>query len=74
MKRDYTMITLEEEHGFQCCSKARAEALAKLETIRTHRKHQAFLTTTYRNLQSRLTWAVALELCWKNGKLVTKGN
>lgn len=69
--RDHAMITPDEEHDFQFSSRKRADLFARLETIKTKRRHQIFLTTTYRNLQPRTAWVVVLALCWKNGTMQT---
>ncbi len=68
---EMSMITAADEHDFQFASKQRAQLAARIETVRTGHKHQAFLTTTYRDLTPRICWYVCLSLAWKNGKLVT---
>jgi len=70
-RREYSMITIDEEHSFQFSSKHRAIQCARLETIHTGRKHQHILTVTYRDCIPRVCWYVCLSLVWRNGNLVT---
>lgn len=71
-RKAWTMITRDEEHSFQYASEGRARIAAKMETSTTHRKHQIYLTHTWRDLHPRLCWAVVLQMEWKNGNLVTQ--
>jgi hypothetical protein len=69
---EWSMIDKSEEHDFQFSSKSSAILTAKLETIRTGREHQHFLTHTYRNLLPRLCWTICLRMHWKGNNLITK--
>lgn len=71
MKSNWTLISREEEHDMQFSGMVRAQQAARMETRRTHFKHQAFLTHTWRNLEPRLCWAVVLQMHWVNGNLET---
>ena len=66
-----SMIRRHEEHDWQFSSRDRAAIAARLETQATGRKHQVFLTTTYRNMQPRACWYVCLALVWHRGNLVS---
>lgn len=67
----FTQISESEEHDFQFSSKRRAQMAARVETIRTSRRHQVIFTTTYRDLTPRTCWYVCLAMEWRNGELAT---
>ena len=71
--KSYSTITRDEERTGQFSRKTDAVEFAKMETMRTKRQHQVFLTTTYRNLIPRVCWTVCLQMGWKHGSLVTIG-
>lgn len=58
----YSMIKEDEEHDIQFHSKTKAMKVAKMESIVTHRKHQVFLATTYRDLIPRTCWTITLQM------------
>lgn len=71
MKTKYSFISRDQEHDYQYASKTRASQAAQIAFIVTGRPHQIFLTTTYRDLEPRICWAVVLKLAWQNGELAT---
>lgn len=71
MDRDY-MAMIDDERCGQYRTRAHAQSRANLETMQTHRKHQVFLTHTWRNGVPRLCWTVVLSLKWRGNNLVTK--
>jgi hypothetical protein len=68
-------IHLHEEHDTQFSSKQRALNYARMETLRTHRKHHPLLSICWRmngeSPEERLCWTVVLQRGWVKGKLVT---
>lgn len=60
----------DEERLGQYCSKAKAIREASRLTKTTGRRHQVFLSTTYRNLEPVACWTVCLAMVWRGGNLV----
>lgn len=71
-KNVFSMIRESEEHDFQFHNKRKAQLAANIESTRTGRTHQIFLTTTYRNLIPRVCWTVVLAMHWEGTNLVTR--
>jgi len=66
-------ISKDDQRIDQFTKKLDACAMAERQTKQTGRKHQAFLTTTYRDCSPKLCWTVVLQLHYNaNGGLTTK--
>jgi hypothetical protein len=57
----FEMIKENEEHDYQFSNQRKAGIVSNVLSTTTGRKHQVFLTTTYRNLILHMCWGIRLQ-------------